>query len=431
MRRGVWQLLWIGLWRDRGAFAFSGAGVALGVAICVFLVGMGEGIARVVREEIFPSHARQIEVVRARMQVGAFLGGGELDEPAVQRLGALPGVERSLRKMRLAAPAVTRYRGEFFGRPLRIGIEMMAEGVDHGLVEDGVSAEAFQDPGPGAEVYPGVLSTRLLEIYNHGFATARGLPQLDADLVVGFRFPFTVGASYVTDVPPAGSRTVWIEVVGVSSRAVLAGVTLPLETVRRWNARAGEEAQGRYEALVLEAAQPDQVPALSAAARAAGFELDQGEARLAEQIGAAVRVVTLGLSALGLVVLLFAALDIGRGAWARVMERLPELGLMRAVGARRRDLAEIILGQALVVGAIGAAAGVLLALLASALFDLAAAHLLPAFPFKPERFFEFEAWVLFAALGGGVVASGLGALSPALKAGRLDPVAALRGRRRG
>jgi hypothetical protein len=77
------------------------------------------------------------------------------------------------------------------------------------------------------------------------------------------------------------------------------------------------------------------------------------------------------------------------------------------------------------VGLAGGIAGAALAFGLAALADRAAAAIVPDFPFRPETFFAFPAWL--AALGILVPAAAavLGALAPAAAAARVDPARTL------
>jgi ABC-type antimicrobial peptide transport system permease subunit len=50
---------------------------------------------------------------------------------------------------------------------------------------------------------------------------------------------------------------------------------------------------------------------------------------------------------------------------------------------------------------------------------------LPDFPFKPESFFVFPAWLWLAGIGFAALFAGLGAAGPARRAARTDPAQAL------
>ena len=62
----------------------------------------------------------------------------------VDRLKALPEVSEVYRKMNVRVPAVSRYDGAFFGSQIRMGLEILAVGVDPGLVRSDVQLGDFQ-----------------------------------------------------------------------------------------------------------------------------------------------------------------------------------------------------------------------------------------------------------------------------------------------
>ena len=98
-----------------------------------------------------------------------------------------------------------------------------------------------------------------------------------------------------------------------------------------------------------------------------------------------------------------------------VNERVGEIGLLRAVGASRRQILTLFLGEAVVLAAAGGLSGLLLGAGGSWLLGIA----VPALPTHTS--WEYA---LFAE----AVAAGIGLLAgvmPALRAARLDPVEAL------
>jgi ABC-type antimicrobial peptide transport system permease subunit len=69
-----------------------------------------------------------------------------------------------------------------------------------------------------------------------------------------------------------------------------------------------------------------------------------------------------------------------------VYERQHEIGIMRAVGASRGDVARIIIGEAAVLGLLAGLLGLLIAVGSSALFDYISASYVPDFPYKPDTY---------------------------------------------
>ena len=107
------------------------------------------------------------------------------------------------------------------------------------------------------------------------------------------------------------------------------------------------------------------------------------------------------------------------------LQRRRELAVLRALGATRRDVRGLILGEALCQGLLAGGVGVLLARVSGWLLDRFSHVALPDFPYKPETFFAFSWSVLALGLGFSVGFSLLGALWPAHRAATLDPARAL------
>ena len=418
-----WSLVALSLSRDRRGALSSIFGIVVGVAALVFFVALGLGIGRVVREKIFPVDSSLIDVVPSQLSLG--LMGGKLDQAAVDRLAALPGVRHAFRKMSVRVPAASVYDGDFFGRRLRMGIEVLAVGVDPDFVRADVKLGDFSDPGPGKPI-PTIVASRLLEIYNKTFAPARSLPQLSAAMLLGFSFPVDFNRSFVVATNGGPVTSAQAQVVGVSDRGVLAGIMIPLEVALRLNRDAKADAES-FSGVALQALEPSRVPELVMAVKAMGFRVDDQERRMAENAGAAVAITTSALALLSVLICVLAAFNIAHALSASVRARERELGVMRAVGASRGDIFSLVVTEAAVLGACGGALGTLLAVLGRFAVDLAALKLLPDFPFKPDTFFQLPWWLWLTGASLGVLASVAGSVGPARRAARIDPARVLAG----
>lgn len=420
----AWTLARRNLARHRKGAVLSALGVAVGVGCLVYFTALGSGLTDVVRTRLFPVDASLIEVVPSQMSVGALFGGGKLDDDTLQRLSELPGVTEALPKMSVRVGAMSRFDGDFFGRPLRLATEIMAVGVDPRLVErDVAQGRPFADPGAGRP-FPVLVSTRLLELYNKSFAQQRNLPKLSADMLVGFQLPVEFGRSMIGGTTSARVEPARLEVVGFSDRALMGGVTLPLDVARRLNEAHGRDAS-TYSSVVLRAASPDALPAIAEQVRRMGFDIDDSEQRAAEQVGWGIAAVTLALGLLSVLITLLAAVNIAHAFYAAVRERRREIGVLRAVGASQRDVLRVLLFEAAMLGLAGGVVGLMGGWLAAWATDLASARVLPDFPFKPDSFFVFSPALLLGGLAVGLLAALGGAWGPARSAARSDPSVAL------
>jgi ABC-type antimicrobial peptide transport system permease subunit len=345
----------------------------------------------------------------------------------VAQLGALPGVDRAFPKMSLRIPAVTLYNGAFFGKDIHMGLEVIAVGMPAELIGPDLKLP-FADPGEEGEAkrapIPVVANRRLLELYNKVFAPQRGLPRITDGMIAGFVIPLVLGRSFVAAKTLPGATEASMQLVGFSDRATLAGVSMPLKTVRRLNARFGVDAE-TYSSVLLRAQRAEDVNAIAAGVKKLGFELDESERNRALQIGEAVKLVALALSLLATLITALAAVNIAQALYASVRERKREIGVLRAVGATRGDVQALFLGEAAAIGLCGGLAGVVLARVAGLVIDWLARTRLPDFPFKPQSFFRFELWMFLVGVLVAIAAALLGAVLPARRAAALDPAAAL------
>ena len=127
-------------------------------------------------------------------------------------------------------------------------------------------------------------------------------------------------------------------------------------------------------------------------------------------------VLTMAVGALGSISLLVGGVGIVTIMTIAVTERTSEIGLLVALGAPRRTILGLFLGEAVVLSALGGAVGLALGFGLAQLLHL----LVPALPVHTPISFVLlaEAVAIFIGLAAGVL--------PARRAARLDPVEALR-----
>ena len=140
------------------------------------------------------------------------------------------------------------------------------------------------------------------------------------------------------------------------------------------------------------------------------------QAAMLETFGNVMNMITLGVAALGTISLLVGAVGILTMMWIAVGERVGEIGLLRSIGATRRQVRWLFLAEAGAVSVIGGALGLFGALALCLVLRL----VVPGMPVSTPP--------LFAALALGVslLTGLLSGVMPASRAARLDPVEALR-----
>ncbi len=127
-------------------------------------------------------------------------------------------------------------------------------------------------------------------------------------------------------------------------------------------------------------------------------------------------VITAGVAAIGGISLVVGAIGILTMMWISVNESTAEIGLLRALGARRREVLRFFLLQAALLSTAGGALGLLGGIGIARLLRLA----LPGLPVSTPAEYVFGALALSFAVG--LLSGAL----PARRAAGLDPVEALR-----
>jgi putative ABC transport system permease protein len=145
------------------------------------------------------------------------------------------------------------------------------------------------------------------------------------------------------------------------------------------------------------------------------FKIQTSE-QLLDQIRELLNVLTGFVTGIALISLVVGSIGIANIMLVSVTERTREIGIMKAVGAQRRDILTLFLTEAVILGVIGAVVGAVL----GAAVGFAGTELIgfDAYVFPLE-------WALIAA-GVGILVGVVAGLYPAWNAARTDPIDALR-----
>ncbi len=413
------------LLRSRRRLAVVVIAVAASVGVVVLLGGLVSGIHRYVVAPLLPELPLDLLKVEPKtLSVGmlAFdssaLSGSGLDDDAIRRLGQIEGVKKVYPVVAASFP-MRAEGGEGF-----IGHRMMTDVFATGVAPDLVAAdigEGYRFEEGGGDKVPVLVARRLLDLYNTTIATAIDKPRLSPDMVIGFEFELVLGSSYARGTPdPTRVQRMTAQIVGLSDQATLVGITVPEATVRRWNREHG--AKSPLSGAYVSTAGSDVAGSVARAIEKAGFEVDE----TAKIVGAGIAVAGALIGLFGGTLLLLSAFAIAQTFFLLVGERRLELAILRALGAKRRDLRRMVLLQAGAVGVVGGLAGVMLGSAAAWLLDSLLVSRLPDIAFKPEHVVALPPILIVTAFLLGVAAALVGALVPAARAARANPASALR-----
>jgi len=400
--------------------SLTAAGVGIGIGVMSLILSLAAGLQGAALDAArAQGELQQVEVVAGGPQAA---GHRPLDAAALAALARLPHVSAA------------------WGQVV----------VEGSLAPDGHEA----DPGKRAAVLVSLVPAAHRQGGPATVLEAGRLPRSDAALEVvlssaqvralGFDDRSVLGQTVQFDglfsgvagpgaTPAPHPVPLGLTVVGVSRTSPLAGSleggSIPYETATKyWDvlAQANGWQGDSFQSLSLLADSTANVGAVLDGVRRAGypaqtFEVQiQGVQRLLDYLGLAL----VGLAAIALAV---ACLGIVNTMYTSVLERTREVGVLKALGARGRDVRLVFLAEAAVIGAAGGLAGVGLAVLVAHFGNDALSGFARRQGYDlPVQLFQVNGWIATAALALAIALSTLSGYLPALRASRLDPAQALR-----
>ena len=414
----------------KGRTAFLTIGVAAGVTLLFFLMSLSLGIRQFLFDRFvqnFP--ATEIEVRSAPLLAQNPPGEkGVITPGVIAQIEKMKGVQKVLPMTALSFP--TKVSGQLKLTSTCLETDCAVYGIPVELLAGDVPPESLAEftHRPPDQPVPVVISDNLVEMYNSSFSMSQGLPRIEKGHLLGQTFLLFLGVSSFSPFPQQTvPPPVQCRVVGVSRNVPLMGVSVPKEYVEEWQATFGAANQRKpfYFALRVRTASVLDTERVAKEIEKTGLSVQSGKEVL-ENVAAMTNVTAAFLGLIGFAVLLVAGIGIANAMAMSVVEQSVRIGILRASGARKKDVLDIFVCEAMLVGAVGSAAGIVLGRGMCGIVNYLVLSLTPPFPFKPETLFAFPWWAALLVFLFGTAIASLAGLPPAIRAANLDPATALR-----
>ncbi len=265
----------------------------------------------------------------------------DLDDAALARIAAVPDVRVVVRVvaagMLIVPPPGAGRSGRAFGESV-VGVDLTH------AADLPISVITGRLPAPGSTTEVAVTEDYLQRI---------GLDRTQAPVVVGGILVLAAGRQ-VDGASNLIGRWTKATIVGVVAQEaadgdVLASIEMT-QAAREWEARGtlrAGESTSPYTGLFVVADGLDRVGPVRAAINDIGYSTSAPE-NLIESVRRYLRVVEIVLAGIGAIALAIAAIGITNAMLAAVRERRREIGVLKAIGARDRDVLRIFLVEAAV-----------------------------------------------------------------------------------
>lgn len=266
------------------------------------------------------------------------------------------------------------------------------------------------------------VDMEVLAAIKPGWQITGRIPASDREILLGYEVAqhekLKPGDRFAS---PGGVPLVVSGIVGLTGSQDDAFVYLPIRTA--------QELLDRPEAATaigVKVADPERMKGIidTLAAEVPGIQIvTMGEVMNSiSNLAAAARALSL---AIVLIAILISAVGVMNSILMAVFERTQEIGMMRAVGASRRDIFRIILEETTILAAGGGIFGIAIAILGSRLIE---AFVRTVMPYVPSgKLISFDPLLAVGSVAF-ILAIGLTAgLYPAWKAAKINPIEAIKG----
>jgi len=210
------------------------------------------------------------------------------------------------------------------------------------------------------------------------------------------------------------------EIVGIVEGAESVTILFPLRDVR-----LAIETPLEYELAKVRVMESKDVESVRTQLLDSGFQVSS----LSETIDQANKIfqgIQIALGFFGAVALMVATIGMVNTMTVTLLERTQEIGIMRAMGASKKDVLILFSVEATIMGFLGGFAGLAIGVIGGKAFNLVINILARAFGGQSINLFKYPLWFIMSLLIISGVVGFIAGFFPGRRAARIDPLDALR-----
>lgn len=371
-------------------------GISVGIGAILFLVSLGYGLQNVVLQRIATSDALLSLEIQSKSE------NLLLDREAVDKISKISAVKE-------ISPLVT-----FLGQATvgDLNGDIAVNGVNPSFFKlSGIKLKSGRVMNNGADNEV-VISTAGMKLFNVDEPTQI----LGKEMNLAIFVPKQIDKENIeTDIVKKDQK---FKVVGVLEDDSSNFVFIPYQTVSDLNVESFNQIKIKVaEARFLESAR-NEIVGMGFSVAAISDVIDQ-----ASKIFSIVQIV---LALFGVIALIVSAIGMFNTMTIALLERTQEIGIMKSLGATRRDIWQMFLVESVLMGFLGGLGGLGVGFSGGTLFNyginLMAAH----FGGESLKVFQSPVWFVIVIVVTSALVGLLTGLYPARRAGRLNPLVALR-----
>ena len=376
---------------------FTILAMGLGVGILTFLLSLGYGIQNLI--------ITQIASLKSLKIIDVSTGGSrivKIDDKTIKSFSKLSGTKRVIPIISLA--------GRIFLEASSADIIVYGVPDDYFSVTDIhlLAGRFFKNENSSENEV--VINDVLLSLFNW-------TPQQSLGKKIKINFILTKMLNEEFETPKETPKKDF-KIIGVVREGTSPQVYLPLKKLKEYKIK-------NYLQVKIEAEKEEFIPDLRKKIEHMGYETTSVLDTIS-QINRFFRWGKIGLAIFGGVILLVAVLGMFNTLTVSLLEKTKEVGIMKALGMKRREVALLFLTEAGIMGLSGGILGVLFAFVAGKILEI----FLNIFFVAPEKGFVevtlIPIWLAFLMILLSFIVSLLTGIFPAKRAEKISPLEAIR-----
>lgn len=372
------------------------SGVVVGIGAIVFLVSIGYGVENLMVSKVANLDALTVVTVRPNTDKDIAINNDTLD-----KFKSLSGVSD-------VSPLLS--------YPAQVSD---GKGTDSDTIVNGIMPKYYNMEGVGVDY--GTLFSG--EDANEAIVSAASLKALNLtnpNDAIGKTLTFKLVVLDGTGNPKPGhaNDVLKLKIVGMTKEENTKYTYVPFNVVNKVD-------PGNYASVKVKTAQRNQVNSVRKAIESMGYPTTSVKDTV-DQIDAAFVYVRGVLWGFGLIALFVAAIGIFNTMTISLLERTHEIGIMKAIGGRNKDVSRIFTTEASLIGLAGGIMGVTSGFLLGVLINLFVNFLAKSVGGQSNNFFYTPPLFIVIVISFSFLVSTIAGIYPARRAAKLNPLEALR-----
>lgn len=369
-------------------------GIAIGVGFIIFLISLGFGLQRISTKEIANLEALQIlDITPGKSKIIV------INDGIVEKFKNLPNVTD-------VTPQVSQAGKLSFGSSTTEGV-IYGKDIEYLKLEDAqLETGSLYGTNQKDEAVVNITALKQLGITNFGQALGKSI-KTDINLstdVTGKDKPKEVKGEF--------------EIVGVLKNESSPYIYIPLEKYREYGAV-------NYTSAKVRVAKREDVDIVKKQLENMGYKVTALKETV-DQVNQFFSIFQLILLSFGVIAVIVAALGMFNTLTISLLEKTREISFMKVLGTTSRDIWSMFLGEAILIGFIGAVIGIIGGLLVGAGLNNFLVDLANQTGNKPVEIFYAPLVFVFVVFAIAIFVSFLTGIYPSFRAARIDPLESMR-----